>query len=130
VIGEIFDAVDPEGAAEAAHQQATLVPAGGAAVADFQGQVAGDHVLVDHSLSRLARGAFGVLRVAGGEERRDLPAGLELDEGGPTEWPLRWGLALPKAPSRKAQVPPLLTQRRAPSTLLPERAQVTQDVAP
>jgi nitrite reductase (NO-forming) len=65
VIGEIFDAVDPEGAAEAAHQQATLVPAGGAAVADFQGQVAGDHVLVDHSLSRLARGAFGVLRVAG-----------------------------------------------------------------
>jgi DNA-binding NarL/FixJ family response regulator len=40
-------------------------PAGGAAVADFQVQVPGDYVLVDHSRSRLARGAFGVLRVAG-----------------------------------------------------------------
>jgi hypothetical protein len=49
VIGEIFDAVYPEGASEAAHNvQTTLVPPGGATVAEFKTEYPGTYVLVDH----------------------------------------------------------------------------------
>ena len=45
--------------------QTTLVPAGGAAITDFKLEVPGKYILVDHALSRLERGAWGVLEVAG-----------------------------------------------------------------
>lgn len=68
VIGEIFDEVHQEGATEAAHNvQTTLVPAGGATWVDFQVDVPGTYVLVDHSLSRLFKGAAGHLVVSGPE---------------------------------------------------------------
>ncbi len=66
VIGEIFDEVHQEGAAEATHSiQTTYVPAGGATWVDFQVEVPGTYVLVDHSLSRLLKGAAGHLVVEG-----------------------------------------------------------------
>ncbi|MBI3330324.1 MAG: nitrite reductase, copper-containing, partial [Nitrospinae bacterium] len=68
VIGEIFDAVYPEGASEAHHHvQTTLVPAGGATMVEVTVEVPGTYLLVDHSLSRLVRGAVGVLEVEGPE---------------------------------------------------------------
>jgi nitrite reductase (NO-forming) len=66
VIGEIFDAVAPEGASEWLHNvQTTLVPAGGATIAEFTVDVPGDYVLVDHSLGRVGKGAAAILHVEG-----------------------------------------------------------------
>src|SRR5262245_10661249 len=66
VIGEIFDKVHPEGAAETlSNVQSTLLPAGGATVVEFKTQVPGAYLLVDHSLGRLQKGALGFLEVEG-----------------------------------------------------------------
>ncbi len=68
VIGEIFDRVYREGdvvSAPAESVQTTLIPAGGAAIVDFVVDYPGNYILVDHALSRLDKGAWGVLRVDG-----------------------------------------------------------------
>ncbi len=68
VIGEIFDRVYREGdllSAPAQSVQTTLVPAGGAVAVDFKVDYPGNYILVDHALSRLDRGAWGVLTVEG-----------------------------------------------------------------
>ena len=68
VIGEIFDRVYREGdlvSAPAESVQTTLIPAGGAAAVEFKVDYPGNYILVDHALSRLDRGAWGVLRVDG-----------------------------------------------------------------
>lgn len=68
VIGEIFDRVFREGdlvSAPAESIQTTLVPAGGATMVEFGLDYPGRYILVDHALSRLDRGAWGVLEVEG-----------------------------------------------------------------
>ena len=68
VIGEIFDRVYREGdliTPPAQGLQTTLIPAGGAAVVEFTADYPGNYVLVDHALSRLDRGAWGVMHVEG-----------------------------------------------------------------
>lgn len=66
VIGEIFDRVYPEGAAEPlSHVQTTLVPAGGATIVEFTPREPGDYLLVDHALSRVVKGAAATLHVDG-----------------------------------------------------------------
>lgn len=67
VIGEIFDAVHPEGGSDANHNvQTTLIPAGGAAIAEFKLDVPGTFILVDHSIFRaFNKGALGMLAVGG-----------------------------------------------------------------
>lgn len=68
VIGEIFDRVYREGdliTPPAQSVQTTLIPAGGATMAEFKVDYPGNYVLVDHALSRLDRGAWGVLHVEG-----------------------------------------------------------------
>src|SRR5262249_1102681 len=66
VIGEIFDKVHPEGAAETlSNVQSTLVPAGGATVVEFKSQAPGTYIFVDHSLARLQKGAIGFLEIEG-----------------------------------------------------------------
>ncbi len=69
VIGEIFDAVYPEGASEPQHNvQTTLVPAGGATWVEFTVDVPGRYLLVDHALTRtLDGGAVAYLDVEGPE---------------------------------------------------------------
>jgi nitrite reductase (NO-forming) len=68
LIGEIFDRVAKEGASELqSNVQTTYVPAGGATMVELTADVPGDYLLVDHSLSRLDKGAVGVLRVTGPE---------------------------------------------------------------
>lgn len=68
VIGEIFDRVYREGdlvSPPAQSVQTTLIPAGGATAVEFKVDYPGNYILVDHALSRLDRGAWGVLHVEG-----------------------------------------------------------------
>ncbi|MBL7045713.1 MAG: nitrite reductase, copper-containing [Parcubacteria group bacterium] len=73
LIGEIFDRVYPEAALNVAHEgvQTTLVPAGGATIAEFTAEVPGTYILVDHALARLDRGAWGTL-IVNGEENPEI----------------------------------------------------------
>ncbi len=68
VIGEIFDEVYAQGSLTAeplTDVQTTLVPAGGAVLVEFDVDYPGDYFLVDHSIHRIQKGAFGVLHVEG-----------------------------------------------------------------
>ncbi|MFC4426726.1 copper-containing nitrite reductase [Deinococcus navajonensis] len=71
VIGEIFDRVYPEASlanAPLKDVQTTLVPAGGATMAEFKLQVPGNYPFVDHALSRMELGLKGMLHVEGPED--------------------------------------------------------------
>ncbi len=69
VIGEVFDRVYPEGAVGSPPNrniQSTLIPAGGSAIVEFDLQVPGTFILVDHSIFRaFDKGALGLLEVSG-----------------------------------------------------------------
>lgn len=70
VIGEIFDAVYVEGGDLVNHNvQTTLIPAGGAAIVEFELQAPGTYILVDHSIFRtFNKGALGMLKAEGDED--------------------------------------------------------------
>jgi nitrite reductase (NO-forming) len=80
VIGEIFDKVWYEGGTRYQENvQTTLVPAGGAMIADFHLEVPGSYVLVDHSIFRaFNKGALGILKVEGAEDK-SIYSGKEVD---------------------------------------------------
>jgi nitrite reductase (NO-forming) len=80
VIGEIFDKVYYEGGTHAQENvQTTLIPAGGAMMADFRVDVPGSYVLVDHSIFRaFNKGALGILKVDG-PENKAIYSGKEVD---------------------------------------------------
>jgi nitrite reductase (NO-forming) len=68
VIGEIFDRVYDLAAVSSPplkDVQTITVPPGGAGVVDFKLEVPGNYMLVDHALSRVAKGLAGVLQVEG-----------------------------------------------------------------
>ena len=67
IIGEIFDRVYPEASLNRVltSVQTTLVPAGGATVVELTLENSGDYVLLDHAISRIDRGAWGILHVQG-----------------------------------------------------------------
>ncbi|GHA26004.1 copper-containing nitrite reductase [Oceanisphaera arctica] len=71
VIGEIFDKVSVEGGSlYNENVQTTLVPAGGAAMAEFKLDVPGNFILVDHSIFRaFNKGALGMMAVDGPEDK-------------------------------------------------------------
>jgi nitrite reductase (NO-forming) len=74
VIGEIFDHVYELASLTTApltNVQTITVPPGGAAAVDFKVEVPGTYLLVDHALSRAARGLIGQL-VVEGDEQPDL----------------------------------------------------------
>jgi nitrite reductase (NO-forming) len=62
VIGEIFDKVYSEGSMTAIKTdvQTTLVAPGGATIVDFKFNYPGNYLLVDHALSRVAKGAASI----------------------------------------------------------------------
>ncbi len=80
VIGEIFDKVWFEGGTRFQENvQTTLIPAGGAAIADFHLEVPGSYVIVDHSLFRaFNKGALAIMKVEG-EENLAIYSGKEVD---------------------------------------------------
>ena len=67
VIGEIFDNVYTEAGSAPTHNvQTTLVPAGGATIAEFRVDVPGTFIMVDHSIFRATdKGALGLITVTG-----------------------------------------------------------------
>ncbi|MBW2275322.1 MAG: nitrite reductase, copper-containing [Deltaproteobacteria bacterium] len=81
VIGEIFDSLYQEGGRPALKDvQTTLIPSGGAMMAEFETQVPGTYILVDHSIFRaFNKGALGMLTVEGAENTL-LYSGKEVDE--------------------------------------------------
>jgi nitrite reductase (NO-forming) len=80
VIGAIFDKVRFEGGTNVqTNVQTTLIPAGGAAIAEFRTRVPGSYVLVDHSIFRaFNKGALAILKVNGAEDK-GIYSGKELD---------------------------------------------------
>jgi FtsP/CotA-like multicopper oxidase with cupredoxin domain len=82
VIGGVLDRLYPEGAIVSApfrNVQTTVVPPGGAAMAEFTLDVPGKYLLVDHSLTRaIDRGAVAEL-VIEGEKRPDLFGAVNPD---------------------------------------------------
>lgn len=67
VVGNIFDTVYEDGGTTPIHNvQTVLVPAGGAAIVEFQPKVPGAYSFVDHSIFRaFNKGAIGTLNVTG-----------------------------------------------------------------
>jgi nitrite reductase (NO-forming) len=80
VIGEIFDKVFYEGGTRFQENvQTTLVPAGGSAIVEFDLEVPGTYILVDHSIFRaFNKGALGMIKVDG-EDNKDVYTGKEVD---------------------------------------------------
>lgn len=80
LIGEIFDKVWYEGGTRYQENvQTTLIPAGGAMIADFHLEVPGGYVMVDHSIFRaFNKGALGILQVDG-PENKAIYSGKEVD---------------------------------------------------
>lgn len=91
VIGEIFDKVHYEGGDRVQENvQTTSVPAGGSAMVEFETEVPGEYILVDHAVFRaFNKGALATLAVSG-EEDENIFTGQQLErvyqpEGGATQ---------------------------------------------
>ena len=88
VIGEIFDRVHTEaGSAVTENIQTTLVPAGGAAIVEFEIDVPGNYILVDHAIFRaFNKGALGIIAATGPADSviysGRIEEGVYLPEGG------------------------------------------------
>ncbi|MGZ3240452.1 MAG: c-type cytochrome, partial [Burkholderiaceae bacterium] len=80
VIGAIFDKVRFEGGSNfQKNVQTTLIPAGGAAVVEYQTKVPGSYVMVDHSIFRaFNKGALAIMKVDGPEDKT-IYSGKEVD---------------------------------------------------
>lgn len=84
VIGEIFDRVYDQASLTSpalTNVQTTLVPPGGATMVEFQVQVPGRYIMVDHALSRLQRGLAGYLLVEG-PDAPDIFSGTPMPGSG------------------------------------------------
>src|SRR6185295_13012452 len=79
-IGEIFDRVWYEGGSHFQENvQTTIIPSGGAAIAEFHTIVPGSFVMVDHSIFRaFNKGALAILKV-NGPENKLVYSGKEVD---------------------------------------------------
>ncbi len=78
VIGEIFDRVYSYGSITSppvTDVQTVSVAPGGATIVEFEVQVPGTYILVDHALSRLERGLVGLLFVSGEDKPGIFSAG-------------------------------------------------------
>ena len=111
VIGEIFDLVAREGGTARPDQnvQTTLVPAGGAAMVEFEVEVPGTFILVDHSIFRtFNKGALGMLKVTGEPDKLVYSGlqqeGIYLPEGGAVQ-------AMPAVPAEPDPAEKTLEQR-------------------
>ena len=84
VIGEIFDRVYDQASLTSpalTNVQTTLVPPGGATMVEFDLEVPGNYILVDHALARLQRGLAGYLVVEGPENPEIIDGTTSADSG-------------------------------------------------
>lgn len=81
VIGEIFDKVHYEGGDRVqTNVQTTSIPAGGSVIVEFETEVPGNYILVDHAIFRaFNKGALATLTVSG-EEDENVFAGQQLEQ--------------------------------------------------
>lgn len=81
VIGEIFDRVYYEGGDQMqTNVQTTAIPAGGSTMVEFETDVPGEYILVDHAIFRaFNKGALATLAVSG-EEDENVFTGQQLDQ--------------------------------------------------
>lgn len=91
VIGEIFDKVYYEGGEHVqTNVQTTSIPAGGSSMVEFETEVPGEYILVDHAIFRaFNKGALATLAVSG-EDDENVFTGQQLErvyqpEGGATQ---------------------------------------------
>ena len=80
IIGCLFDRVYREGdinSAPGRGLQTTMIPAGGAAVVEFDAIVPGNYTIVDHSIFRIEKGAIGFLKVRG-SDRKDVYGSVDF----------------------------------------------------
>ncbi len=112
VIGEIFDNVRFEGGTVYQENvQTTLIPAGGAAMAEFHTVVPGSFVMVDHSIFRaFNKGALAILKVDGPENKTRV-----LGQGS------RFGVSGRQAPRNLEVVSQATTAAAAQGTLTHEQ---------
>src|SRR5690625_224966 len=117
-IGEIFDKVHVEGADLINNNvQTTLIPAGGAAIIEFEVNVPGTITLVDHSIFRaFNKGALAMLNVKG-EENHDIFEG-EIYEG----------IYLPEGSSIQKMPTPKTKKATVQASSLEERIAFGKDV--
>jgi nitrite reductase (NO-forming) len=83
VIGEMFDRIYDHGSFShpPLHDvQTVLVPPGGATIVEFELEVPGRYILVDHALSRMERGLLGFL-FAAGEDNLEIYHGPDSGAG-------------------------------------------------
>jgi nitrite reductase (NO-forming) len=82
VVGEGFDVLHPEGATEAlTNVQTTLVPPGGATMAEMKLTVPGHYMVEDHHITRLEKGAMAQLEVEG-DANPDVFEHVQATSGG------------------------------------------------
>ena len=84
VIGEIFDRVYDQASLTSpalTDVQTTLVPPGGATMVEFDLEVPGNFILVDHALARLQRGLAAYLVVEGPENPEIIDGTTSADSG-------------------------------------------------
>lgn len=123
VIGEIFDRVYLEGGTKIVQEnvQTTMVPSGGSVVLDFQVDVPGTLVLVDHSLTRaFNKGAIGMIKVTG-PETPVLYSGKEVDE-------VYIGQASDAGAASSKREAELVTKRAEAIAANPEIANITKEI--
>jgi len=85
VIGEIFERVYDQASLTSpplTDVQTTLVPPGGATMVEFDVEVPGNYILVDHALSRMERGLAGYLVVEGEENPEVFHSDSAVDMSG------------------------------------------------
>lgn len=110
VIGEIFDKVHYEGGDQfQTNVQTTSIPAGGAAMVEFETNVPGNYILVDHAIFRaFNKGALATLAVSG-EEDENVYTGQQLDrvyqpEGGSIQEIPEMERSIPLAETREERI--------------------------
>src|SRR5699024_2329678 len=110
VIGEIMDKVHYEGGDRVQENvQTTSIPAGGAVTVEFNTEVPGEYILVDHAIFRaFNKGALATLTVSG-EEDHNVFTGQQLDrvyqpEGGAIQEIPREERKIPTASTKKERI--------------------------
>ena len=80
VIGEVFDRVFQEGGSRYQENvQTTIVPPGGSTIVEYECEIPGTYILVDHSLFRaFNKGALGMMKVTG-DPNIAVYSGKEVD---------------------------------------------------
>ena len=101
VIGEIMDKVHYEGGDRVQENvQTTSIPAGGAVTVEFNTEVPGEYILVDHAIFRaFNKGALATLTVSG-EEDHNVFTGQQLERVYQPE-----GGAIQEIPQKKRTIP-------------------------